>query len=155
MAEEILDKKGVIKAIIVATVIALVGIAVLGWEYRRIEKERLPALEQAIEEQEEAMEKELVQEVLDRFMVARIGQNEDMAKHYLTEKAAEQARLNDFYLIDDFASYEILQSEKIEEGKYRFVVKIYYKELPVELTEIITLIKVLDKYYVDSVQVGG
>jgi|GEM_PF-1424657 len=157
MAEEILDKKGVIKAIGIATAVALVGIAIVGWAHYQFEKKQLPALEQAIEEQKEAMEERAAQDILRLFMLARIGQNEEMAGLYLTEKAMEQARLEDFFLIDDFSSYEILWGEKLAEGKYRFAAVIRYKELPIELTEIITLIKIpeLDEYYIDSVQMGG
>ena len=150
MAEEILDKKGVIRAIAIAAVAALIGIVIVGWAHYRFEKERLPDLEEAIEEK-------AAQRILGLFMMNRLTQNEEVAMYYLTERAAEQARLNEFSLIDDFSSYEILQVEKLEEEKYRFTVNLDYKELPVKLIEIITLIKVLElnEYYIDSVQIAG
>jgi hypothetical protein len=155
MAEEILDKKGIIKAITIATVVALIGIAVLGWLYHQ----RFSVIEQDLEEQKETIERGAAQDVLRQFMLARIGQDEHIAKLRLTEKAMEQMRLNEFFLIDNFDSYEILESEKLAEDQYRFTVKIYYEELPIELIEIITLIKIkileLDSYYVDSVQIAG
>ena len=108
-------------------------------------------------EKEHGLKEEEAQEALRRFMLARIGQNEAIAKFYLTEKAMEQTRLKEFSLIDEFSSYEILEAEKIEEGKYRFIVNMHYKDLPIKLTEIITLLKVLelDEYYVDSIQIAG
>lgn len=157
MPEEILDKKGIIKAIAIAVTVALAGIFVLGWYYHDIEKKRLPAIEQAIEEQKEINEERAAQETLRQFILFRISREEDIAKLYLTENAVEQAREKEFSLMGNFSSYEIISSEKISENKYSFVVKMRYKDIPTELTEIITVIKVLEleEYYIDSVQMAG
>jgi len=158
MPEEILDKKGVIKAIIIAALVALVGIIVLGWQYHQIERKRLPAIEKALEEQKEVIEEKTAQDVLRDFMIARISQNKALVNFHITERAEEQARLEEFVLIANFSSYEIMSSEKLDEDEYRFIVKMYYEDIPVELTEIITLIKIPapeNKYFIDSVQIAG
>ena len=61
---ENLDKKGVLKAMSVALVAAILGIAVLGWQYNRLEKKQLPALEEKIE-------RNSAQDVLRRFLETR------------------------------------------------------------------------------------
>jgi len=141
------DKKGVLKAMFLAILIAFLAIGILAWQYQRIEKERLPALEEKIE-------KRSTEDVLDKFMQMRIDKNEKGTLRYLTEGAVQQRDQAEFSLLDDFESYEILQSEKLDEEKYRYVVKIYEEGMG-DFIEVITLIKILDNYYIDSVQIAG
>ncbi len=141
------DKKGVLKAMFLAILIAFLAIGILAWQYQRIEKERLPALEEKIE-------KRSTEDVLDKFMQMRIDKNEKGALRYLTEGAVQQRDQAEFSLLDNFESYEILQSEKVDEEKYRYVVKIYEEGMG-DFIEVITLIKILDNYYIDSVQIAG
>ncbi len=141
------DKKGVLRAMSLAIFIAFLGIGILGWQYRQLEKEQLPALEEKIE-------KRSIEDVLDKFMQMRIDKDEARALRYLTEGAVQQKDQGEFNLLESFESYEILQSEKLDGDKYRYVVKIYEEGIG-DFIEVIDLIKILDKYYIDSVQIAG
>jgi hypothetical protein len=148
MTEKEVDKKGIIKALIFALLLAFLGIGILGWQYRRIESEKVPALEERLEEK-------LAEVVLEKFMHARIQQSQKSAMNYLTERAVEQAASGEFSLLNKMERYEILNSGKLPEGQYRYAVKIYEDDARNDFVEIITLIKILDQYYIDSVEMGG
>ncbi len=149
-----LDKKGILKAMSLAILIAFLGIGILGWQYHRLEKKRIPLIEEEINRQKEQMEQKTAENVLDKFMSARIEKNEAQATHCLTEGAMEQKNRGQFTLINKFESYEALKTEKLTENKYRFVIKIYEEEMG-DFVEIIILTKILDKYYIDSVEMAG
>lgn len=120
---------------IVALVAAILGIVILGWQYNRLEKQRLPALEEKIEQNS-------AQDVLRRFVETR-------ADILLTERAMEQKNKGEFFLEDDVKYYEILKADKITDDSYQFTVKIG------DFTQMITLIKVLGSYYIDSIETAG
>ena len=130
-----------------AILIAFLGIGILGWQYRKIERERIPALEVK-------MEQKSAESLLDRFMEYRIDQNEKRAAGLLTERAMEEKLQDKFVLIDNFENYEIIKSEKLTDDDFRFIVKIL-EEGNGDFVEIIILTKILDKYYIDSVQIAG
>ena len=142
------DKKGIIKALVFALLLALLGIGILGWQYRQIESEKVPALE-------ERLEQKSVEAVLEKFMHARIQQSEEPAMNYLTERAVEEAANGQFLPLNKMERYEILNSEKLSDGQYRYAVKIYENDGRNDFVEVITLVKILDQYYVDSVELGG
>jgi len=148
MAEKEIDKKGIIKALVFALLLAFVVIGVLGWQYRKIETEKVPALEEKIEQK-------TAESALDKFMHARIGKNEQAATIYLTEVAMEQKNSNEFSLLGNFETYEILNQDKLPDDRYRFAVKIYDSDKTNDWVEVITLNKILGQYYVDSVEMGG
>ena len=148
MAEKEIDKKGIIKALVFALILAFLGIGILGWQYRRIESEKVPALE-------ERLEQKSVEAVLEKFMHARIQQSEKAARDYLTERAIEDASRGTFSLLNEMERYEILNGEKLAEGSYRYAIKIYEDGGRNDFVEVITLNKILDQYYIDSVEMGG
>ena len=148
MEEQSIDKKGIIKAMSLAILIAFLGIGILGWQYRQLEKEKIPALEEKIE-------KRSVEDVLDNFMRLRIEKNEAGALRYLTEVSMEQKLQKEFSLIDNFESYEVLKTEKLEQNEYRYIIKAYEEGGISDFVEVIILIKILDKYYINSVQIAG
>ncbi len=114
---------------------AILGIAILGWQYNRLEKKQLPALEEKIEQNS-------AHDVLRRFLATK-------ADILLTERAMEQKNQGSFSMDSNANNYEILSAEKIADGTYKFVVKVG------GLTEIITLIKISDVYYIDSIMTAG
>lgn len=118
-----------------ALAISVLGIVVLGWQYNILEKKRLPALEEKIEQNS-------AQDVLERFLTTR-------ADILLTERAMEQKLQGDFWPEDNLKNYEIIKIEKSANNNYRFIVKVG------DLVEIITLTKILGKYYIDSVEMAG
>ncbi len=148
MKERSVDKKGVVKALILAIVVAFVCIGVLGWQYRKIEKEKIPALQ-------EQMEKNSAEDVLDKFLRLRMAQDETQAQRYLTERAVEQKERGQFSLGGEFTTYQILPGVKLADDIYRFTVKMSGQGGMVELVEVITLTKILDRYYVDSIEAAG
>ena len=119
----------------VALVAAILGIAVLGWQYNRLEKKQLPALEEKIE-------RNSAQEVLRRFLETR-------ADIFLTERAMEQKIKGEFTLEDSVKYYEILKVDKLADGNYKFNVKIG------NFIEIIILTKILGSYYIDFIETAG
>ncbi|OGZ24741.1 MAG: hypothetical protein A2896_02580 [Candidatus Nealsonbacteria bacterium RIFCSPLOWO2_01_FULL_43_32] len=147
MAEENLDKKGVFRAMVLAILIAFLGIGLLGWQYRKIEQEKIPALEQKLEQKS-------AEAVLDRFMGYRVDKNEKRAEGLLTERATEEKLQSKFVLIDSFENYEIIKSEKLADGNYRFIVKVVEEDAN-DFVEVIILTKILGQYYIDSVELAG
>jgi len=131
-----------------AILIAFLGIGILGWQYRQLEKERIPALEEKIE-------KRSAEDVLANFMQARIEKNEVVAKRYLTETSMEQKNQGEFLLIDSFENYEVLKTEKLDQDNYHYIIKIYEGGGVGDFVEVINLIKILNRYYINSVQIAG
>ncbi len=119
----------------IALVAAIFGVAVLGWQYNRLEKKQLPALEEKIE-------RNSAQDVLRRFLETR-------ADIFLTERAMEQKSKGEFILEDSVKYYEILKVDKLADGSYRFNVKVG------NFIEIIILTKILGSYYIDSIETAG
>ncbi len=136
------ENKQIIKGMAIAMVIALAGIGILGWQYHRLEKKRLPALEEEIAKQKEEMAQRAAQYVLEKFLETRDD-------NLLTERAMEQKNQKELFLIDGDGSYEILGAEKISEKEYQFLVKMG------DYIHIISLIEISNKYYIDSVEIAG
>ena len=130
--------------IISALLLVLLCAKILSWQYYRMEEKEFSVLEGKIEDLS-------ARGVLKDFMEARIDGDEDQAIIYLTEEAMTQKVRGDFNLVNDFKSYTILNTEKLDKDKFRFKVKIYKKIG--HILETITLIKVFDKYYVDSAMI--
>ena len=119
----------------IALAAAILGIVVLGWQYQVLEKKRLPALEEKIEQNS-------ARDILERFLETGAG-------ILLTERAMEQKEQGDFFLENGAENYEILRIDKLADGNYRFTVKAG------DFTEVITLTKILGQYYVDSIETAG
>src|SRR3989344_7000416 len=135
MAEKEIDKKGIVKALVFALLLAFLGIGILGWKYRRIETEKVPALE-------ERLERRSAEAVLEKFMHARIRQSESSAMNYLTERVVEEAAAGKFSLLNKMERYEIINSEKLSDGQYRYAIKIYEDDERNDFVEVITLSKI-------------
>jgi len=129
------SNKQIIKAMIIAMVMAFIGIGILGWQYRCLEKQQLPAIEEKIEQNS-------AQDVLERFLETR-------ADSLLTEKAMEQKKNNKPFLMEDKGVYEILEIRKLSEGQYQFLVRIG------DYIHLISLVKISGRYYIDSVEIAG
>jgi hypothetical protein len=154
MAENNFDKSGAIKAMAIALAIALAGVAVLGWQYRQLEEKRLPALEEEIERQKIEIEKASAQAVLESFMAARIEGSRSRAILYLTENAVELERGGQFNLLKGYEGFRVLSYQKTGEESFRFAVEVYLTETG-GLVESVEMIKIMDNYYVDSVELAG
>lgn len=151
------------------TVIILIGVlvvisaeGVLVYQLLQLAKKEMPALKEATEQQAAQYEQQTAQYALDKFLEARIAEQEDQALIYLTENAMEQYSQNEFDLINNFKSFETLKSENFEEiypasliTGFRFIVRIQQEDELGEIVEAIGIIKISDKYYVDSVEIAG
>jgi hypothetical protein len=148
------DKSGAIKAMTIALVVTLAGLAVLGWQYRQLEEKRLPALEEELKRQKEDIEKGEAQRVLEGFMTIRADGNRPMAMLYLTENTAEQEIAGQFELLNNCQSYRILNFERISENSFRAAVETCLEGVT-SFVELIDLLKISDNYYIDSVLLAG
>ncbi len=140
-------KNGTIKALAFALVIAILGIGILAWQYDKIKKVEIPFLETEIE-------KQAAYSAIQRFMDFRVEDNEYRANRLMTEVAMEQKLGKEFDLLGSFKDYEIMKVERSEEGNYDCLVKIYDNDMG-NIIESIRVIKILDSYYIDSVEIAG
>ena len=145
-------KNSPLRAIFFAVALLVVGEMLLAWQYQRLEKGRLAELEQKVQEQQQTMEERVAQEVLEKFLEARMIGDEQKAARYVTEEAMLQLRqgLFEFYGVQN---YKINKKEKLVEGIFRFQVEIardHSKQI-----ELIELLKISGEYYVNSVQLAG
>lgn len=145
-------KDSPLRAILFAMALLVMGELLLAWQYQRLEKGRLAEIEQKLEEQERTMEERAAQEVLEKFLEARMTGDEQGASRYVTEEAALQREqgLFEFFGVQD---YKIQNKEKLGEGVFQFQVEITRDRL--KQLELIELRKIADEYYVNSVQLAG
>ena len=136
--------------LIIAFLVAFLGIAILSWQYHKIAEKEIFSLKQNIEQNS-------AEDLLEKFMAYRIEKNENQAMLYLTENAMEQKNQEKFLLINNFKNFELLKTEKIDETNYKFTVKIQAENNNYEIIEIIFITKILelDRYYIDSIEIAG
>jgi len=139
------------KAIVLAFAIVAIAALFLSWQYNKLVEES----EEKLSSLQDIMEQGFAQDVLENFIKARVDKNESQANLYLTEVAMEQKNKDKFVLIDNFKSYFIYKSEKTEEGNFRFFVKLYEENEALETVEIISVVKILENYYINSVEIAG
>src|SRR4030043_224416 len=128
--------------LIISFLVMILVIQVLGWQYNRLAKEEMNSLEMRIEES-------AARSTLKDFVTSRINKNESQAKILLTERAMEEVASGRIALIDDLGSFEILESNSMGENEFSFLVKIHYHNGG-EAIELIKVVKILDRYYIDS-----
>lgn len=132
---------------IVSFLAMILIIQILSWQYKKIEKEDVSNLEQRVE-------KVVARETLKDFLRARIEENEVQAKVFLAEPAMEDVVKKRVELLDNFKSYDIIQTEKKSEKNFVFLVKLF-SENGLGKIEQIELKKILGKYYVNSIKIPG
>ena len=133
--------------LIISFLVMILIIQILSWQYHRIAKEEISLLEIKVE-------KAIAGETLKDFMEARITKNKSQATILLTERAMEQVSRGEIELMDNFQSFEILETTQLGENGFNFLVKIQFQN-GTEMTELIKTTKILDKYYIDSIQLPG
>ncbi|MDP2641643.1 MAG: hypothetical protein Q8P39_03920 [Candidatus Yanofskybacteria bacterium] len=143
-----------IKALVIAGVVVAAGLFFLAWQYKAIEERRLPHIEQELQEQKQAAERQDARNTVDSFMRARQEGNQEQAMRWLTERAAQQNAEEQFQLIGDVQAFEIQQSEQLEENRFRFQVSVRTSQGFPRL-ELLEAEKILEQYYIDSVQIAG
>ncbi|PIY88739.1 MAG: hypothetical protein CO031_03020 [Candidatus Nealsonbacteria bacterium CG_4_9_14_0_2_um_filter_37_38] len=133
--------------LIISFLVMILIIQILSWQYHRIAKEEISLLEIKVE-------KAIAGETLKDFMEARITKNKSQATILLTERAMEQVSRGEIELMDNFQSFEILETTQLGENGFNFLVKIQFQN-GTEMIELIKTTKILDKYYIDSIQLPG
>ena len=104
-------------------------------------------------------EKEFARQIIEKFIIARIQRNQPFAESFLTDNAKGQYLVrSDLPLVGlsnpHFASYEVLETEKLDSTQFKFKVRIY-EEYTSEgiidyFDETLIVVKKDDKYMVDS-----
>ncbi|MEK7542153.1 MAG: hypothetical protein AAB524_00455 [Patescibacteria group bacterium] len=155
MAENLRDrllKDSPWRVILLAVALLVAGEMLLAWQYQRLEKGRLFQIEQKLEEQERTFEERAAQEVLEKFLEARVAGDTQRASRYITEEAAfqDEQELFEFFGV---RNYKIGKKEKLGEGVFRFQVEVTRDRLT--QVEIVEVRKISDQYYVNSVQLAG
>ena len=141
--------------ILIAVLAMMMAEGVLIWRLLDFARKEVPTLKQTAEQQSAQYEQQAAEYVLDKFMESRIDRQQDQALIYLTENAMDQYSKKEFDLINNFKSFEVLKSEKLGETKFRFIVRIKQEDDLNEIVEAVRIIKILDRYYVDSVEIAG
>ncbi len=164
-----------ISTLIAISIILILAFIVGGytlWQYSEIQKEKtepISEIELIKESHVVTNEQELTTAMIIDFMDSRIklayeGKGDlDKVKSYLTNNAKEdysQIQFIDFALIGisnpHFSRYEILEIEKLDSFKFKFIVRIY-EEFTGEgetgcFDEVLTAIPVGKEYLIDSVE---
>ena len=148
-------KKSAWKAILFSIAALILGEAILGWQYNRLEQQRIPQLEEKIERQNQELQEQKAEDVLRLFLAVRIDGDEDRAMRYVTEQTAEQLAQGTFALVGDFKDYEIQSKKPIGENEFRFLVALFSQNGQLSQLELIQVKKILDEYYIDSVRLAG
>ena len=133
--------------LIISFLVMILIIQILSWQYHRIAKEEISLLEIKVE-------KAIAGETLKDFMEARITKNKSQATILLTERAMEQVSRGEVRLFDDLESFEILEAAQSGENEFNFLVKVQLQN-GTKTIELIKAAKILDKYYIDSIQLPG
>jgi hypothetical protein len=144
-------KKSFIPALSISFIACFLLIAGLSSQYHKL----IGQNQEEVETIEQTMERIAAKEILNRFMYARIGKQEEQAKIYFTENTMEQYLQNEFVLINGFQSFEILSNEKLEDTKFRYTLKIQENNGINNIIESITVIKISNQYYIDYVEIAG
>ena len=78
-----------------------------------------------------------------------------LAQRYLTENAVLQEQGGMFSLQQGFSDYAIVKIEKLEKGGFRAQVEKQTEQGLPKQVEVLLVRKILDAYYVDSVEIAG
>jgi len=145
-------KNSPLRAIFIAVTLLVAGELLLAWQYNRLESGRIAEIEEKIEEQQQTIEIQAARETLRDFLDARVAGDEARIGQYVTEQSMQQSSEGEFELFE-VRSYEIVQSDKLTDTSFRFQVKISRDRF--QQIEFIDVTKILEQYYVNSVELAG
>ena len=155
MEEPRFFNKSVWKGVGIAIIAVVIGQMVLAWQYYRLEEKRLPLIEQQLAEQREELDRQGARTAVVSFLDAWQQGNNELAIRFLTENTVLQEEQGVFSLEERFVSYQIVKLERTGPGEFRAQVEKQQTEgLPAQ-TEILRVVKILDSYYIDSVEIAG
>ena len=140
------------RAVLLAIGLLVIGELLLAWQYRNLEEGRLSDIEQKLEEQEKTIEQRAAVDALEEFLEARVTQDERKIVRYVTEGVMLQRTRGNFELYG-VQDYEIKRRDQVAEGIFRFQVSVSRER--VQQIEFIEVKKILDQYYINSVELAG
>ena len=140
------------RVILFAVALLVVGELFLAWQYNRLESGRIAEIEERIEEQQQTIEVQAAREALRNFLDARIAEDETRVVRYVTEEAMQQ-RAEGVYELFGLQDYEIIKSDKLTDTSFRFQVRVSRDRS--KQIEFIELKKLLEQYYINSIQLAG
>ena len=140
------------RAVLLAIGLLVIGELLLAWQYRNLEEGRLSEIEQKLEEQEKTLEQRAAVDAIEGFLEARVAQDERKIVRYVTEETMLQRTQGTFELYG-VQDYEIKKRDQVEEGIFRFQVSILRERM--QQIEFIEVKKILDQYYINSVELAG
>lgn len=149
----LLDKDS-FKALFISMLAVVAGLLFLSWQYNNLAEDRIPEIEKKVEQQAQELESQKAQTALVSFLEARVAGNTERARQHLTEEAASQVEGGNIQLGRDAESYRILRRMEGRDAP-TFQVELTLNEAPFSLTEVITMKKISEQYYIDSVEIAG
>ncbi|MDZ4231760.1 MAG: hypothetical protein U1C72_00730 [Candidatus Pacearchaeota archaeon] len=152
---EKLFQRDAVKAVLLSIALLLVGEAILGWQYNRLEQKRIPQLEAQVAAQQQELARQSAAETLRMFLDARVAGDGGKARSFFTEQAAEDEKNGTFSLVGSFVSYRIEKTDAVSGEEFRFQILLLGPNGSFPTPEIILVKRILDSYYIDSVRVGG
>jgi len=142
------------KGVAIAIVAVVIGQLVLAWQYYRLEEKRLPLIEQQLAEQKGEIERQAAKRTITSFLNALEEGNSKLALRFLTENAVVQEEQGVFSLQERIFGYEIVKLEQVGANEFRAQVKIEDEALLPQV-RLLRVLKVLDTYYIDSLEIAG
>jgi len=142
------------KGIAIAIVAVVIGQLVLAWQYYRLEEKRLPLIEQQLAEQQKEIERQSAKKTIISFLDALEEGNSKLALRFLTENAVVQEEQGAFSLQERILGYKIIKLEQVGASEFRAQVEIEDEALFPQV-QLLRIIKVLDTYYIDSLEIAG
>jgi hypothetical protein len=155
MANPTFFSKDAWRGVFIAIVAVVVGQFVLAWQYYRLEEQRLPLLEQALEEQKEEIERQGARKALTSFLDAFEEGNAKLAARFLTENAVWQEEQEMFSLERGIEDYRVREMNVNGINEFRAIVEIQDAEALPFKVHLLRVLKVLDAYYIDSFAPAG
>ena len=135
-------------ALLLAIILVVAGELVLAWQYQRLETERLPRIEQELAQRN-------AKDILIVFLQARLAENEDRARAFLTEVSVLELETNQFELFLPFDSFEIQSITSSDTGSFLFKTAFFDARGIMVSLELIEIVEILEEYYVNSIQIAG
>ena len=135
-------------ALLLAIILVVAGELVLAWQYQRLETERLPRIEQELAQRN-------AKDILIVFLQARLAENEDRARAFLTEVSVLELETNQFELFLPFDSFEIQSITSSDTGSFLFKTAFFDARGIMVSLELIEIVEILEEYYINSIQIAG
>ena len=153
MESRFLDKKAW-KGVAIAIIAVVIGQLVLSWQYYRLEEKRLPLIERQLAEQREEIERQSAKTTIVSFLNALEQGNSKLALRFLTENAVVQEEEGIFSLTERIFGHRIIQLDQVSVGEFRAQVEIENEALLPQI-RLMRILKILDTYYIDSINIAG